>query len=419
MKPQDITKRIYELESDSSYEGKYKIKYALASTLPDVEFMQFIEDEGFPEIYDKSLTRRGLNNRFSCRQRIAIDKEIKELSSPQCKRRVALKDNLKKRYKYAFPKDQEKVLRCMLSHSTVKERQWAYSKLTADWNKWGESFSKDILTVFEKYQDVDCANLITKHMPTSFVYQNRELLAEKVGWQRVIVATGKDYPETIDLSKLTPNEVVRTIVRLGLNEYKGFIEDTLYNNILREIEYILSAGKMDDSSRLTASENTKPVLPFSTEGALDKSYLSQYFSRYQPSGYYSYAKTLSLRDIGGVSLALWAMGRLGMADEIVRFAEYDMATEEDLTHMAEDYDTLPFKVEAWLFKAYNHILTNRYGKMPLSDDEMMERFVGKVPLDRLNFKCPENDLCQTTEVPESASEQVELMEKIGFGITKC
>lgn len=98
--------------------------------------MKFIEDEGFPEIYDKSLTRRGLNNRFSCRQRIAIKKEIEELLSQQCKRKTVLRDNLKNRYKYAFPKDQEKVLRCMLFQPSVKERQWAYSKLSASWSIW-------------------------------------------------------------------------------------------------------------------------------------------------------------------------------------------------------------------------------------------------------------------------------------------
>ena len=114
MRTQAITKYIAELESNSTYEGRYKIKYALASTLPDTAFMQFVEDEGFPEFYDNSITRRGLKNRFSCRQRIAIKKEIEELVSPNCKRKTFLRNNLKKRYKYAFQKDQEKVIRCML-----------------------------------------------------------------------------------------------------------------------------------------------------------------------------------------------------------------------------------------------------------------------------------------------------------------
>ena len=75
MKTQAITKYISELDNNFKYEGRLKIKYALASTLPDTAFMKFIEDEGFPEIYDNSITRRGLKNRFSCRQRIACHKE--------------------------------------------------------------------------------------------------------------------------------------------------------------------------------------------------------------------------------------------------------------------------------------------------------------------------------------------------------
>lgn len=46
MKTQEIVKHITELENYPSYDGRYKIKYALSSTLPDTAFMKFIEDEG-------------------------------------------------------------------------------------------------------------------------------------------------------------------------------------------------------------------------------------------------------------------------------------------------------------------------------------------------------------------------------------
>ena len=272
MKTQEILKHINELENNPSYDGRYKLKYALSSTLPDTAFMKFIEDEGFPEIYDKSIIRRGLNNRFSCRQRIAIEKEIKELSSPQCKRKVALKDNLKKRFKYAFPKDQEKVLRFMLLQPSVKERQWAYSKLNGAWDKWGGLFEKDVITIFEKYKDKDCATLIVKHLPTSYVYDNRERLAEKVGWQRVIVTVGKDYPDTIDLSKLNSHEAIRTIVNLKLSKHRGLIEVFLYSKILREIEYILSEGTLAGSHRVSESDNRFIIHHFESQESRDSFY---------------------------------------------------------------------------------------------------------------------------------------------------
>lgn len=421
MKTREIVKHITELKNYPSYDGRYKIKYALSSTLPDTAFMKFIEDEGFPEIYDKSLTRRGLNNRFSCRQRIAIEKEIKELSSPQCKRKVALKDNLKKRFKYAFPKDQERVLRCMLFQPSVKERQWAYSKLNAEWDKWGELFTDDIITIFERFKDSECATLIVRHLPVSYVYENKEVLASKVGWQRVIAVIGREYPETIDFSKLNSNEIVRTIVKLGLTEQRGYIEDVLYSNILREIEYIISAGEIVDNGRLAASEgkfNNHNLVPKEERdiiysepewGNTGKAYLTYYFGIQPPNSYYCHVRTISLRDIGGVSLALWAMGRLGMPEEIVQFSKYDMATEETFEYNKRDCQDLPVKIENWLFKAYNYILTSRYEEQPLSDEEMRRKFVGQ---------SSDNGEIQPIEVPEALSEQAKLLEEIGIVATK-
>lgn len=430
MKTQEIVKHIMELENYPSYDGRYKIKYALSSTLPDTAFMKFIEDEGFPEIYDKSLTRRSLNNRFSRRQRIAIEKEIKELSSPQCKRKVALKENLKKRFKYAFPKDQEKVLKCMLYQPSIKERQWAYSKMNAAWNKWCESFTDDIITIFERFKDSECATLIVRHLPVSYVYENSEILASKVGWQRVIAAIGKKHPETIDFSKLNSNEIVRTIVKLGLTEQRGYIEEVLYSNILREIEYIVSAGKCEDSDRLTASEgkfHNHHLVPieersnFYSEkewGNTGKAHLTYYFGVRPPVvNFCNYGKTLSLRDIGGVGLALWAMGRLGMAEEIVHFSKYDIATEEYLKYSSRDCQTVPAKVETWLFKTYNYILTTRHGEQPLSDDEMKKRFASKYSNNNTE-SCPDDGTILQIEVPEALSEQVKLLEDIGFVATK-
>ena len=429
MKTQEIVKHIMELENYPSYDGRYKIKYALSSTLPDTEFMKFIEDEGFPEIYDKSLTRRGLNNRFSCRQRIAIKKEIEELLSPQCKRKTVLRDNLKNRYKYAFPKDQEKVLRCMLFQPSVKERQWAYSKLSASWSIWGKLFEKDVIDIFEKYKDEAYFNLIVKCLPASYVYDNREELAAKVGWRRVMVATGKDYPTVIDLSKLNTDEAVRTIVNLKLSEHRKLIEELLYTNILREIEYIISAGKIVDNGRLAASEgkfNNHHLVPKEERdiiysepewGNTGKAYLTYYFGIQPPNSYYCHVRTISLRDIGGVSLALWAMGRLGMPEEIVQFSKYDMATEETFEYNKRDCQDLPVKIENWLFKAYNYILTFRYEEQSLSDEEMRKQFVGQSS-DNSKKQISDGGEIQPIEVPEALSEQAKLLEEIGFVPTR-
>lgn len=429
MRTQAITKYIAELGSNSTYEGKNKIKYALASTLPDTAFMKFVEDEGFPEFFDNSITRRGLKNRFSCRQRIAIKKEIEELVSPNCKRKTFLRDNLKKRFKYAFPKDQEKVIRCMLFQPSVKDRQWAFSKLSASWSRWGGLFEEDVTSIFEKYQDVACATLIVKCLPASYVYHNREELAVKVGWQRVIVATGKDYPDTIDLSKLNSYEAIRTIVNLKLSKHRELIEVFLYSKILREIEYILSEGKLTGSHRVSEPDNRFTFHHFESQenrdsyycekewGNTGKGHLPYYFGIRPPDDRFSYLKTLSLRDIAGVGLALWAMGRLRMAEEIVQFSKYDMATEETLKYSIRDCQNVPTKIEAWLFKTFNYIRVNVYGEHPLSDEEMRNRFVGQSSDNSMGYSSKISEI-HPIETPEVLLEQVKLLEDIGFVATK-
>jgi hypothetical protein len=317
----------------------------------------------------------------------------------------------------------------MLYQPSIKERQWAYSKMNAAWDKWCELFTDDITTIFGRYKDSECATLIVRHLPASYVYENREILASKVGWQRVFAVIGKDYPETIDFSKLNSNEVVRTIVKLGLTEHRGLVENLLYSNILREIEYVISAGKCADSERLTASEgkfHNHHLVPIEERniiysenewGNTGKAYLTYYFGIQQPSSHFSYGRTVSLRDIGGVSLILWAMGRLGMAEEIVQFSKYDIDWEEHLAYSIRDCHTVPSKIENWLFKAYNYIRTTRNGEQPLSDDEMVKRFVGQ-SLENEDGQLSDISQAKPIEVPAAVSEQVRLLEDIGFVATK-
>ena len=58
MKTQEILKHITELENHPSYDGRYKIKYALSSTLPDTAFLKFIEDgdrDGSVQVFPNSF----------------------------------------------------------------------------------------------------------------------------------------------------------------------------------------------------------------------------------------------------------------------------------------------------------------------------------------------------------------------------
>ena len=115
----------------------------------------------------------------------------------------------------------------------------------------------------------------------------------------------------------------------------------------------------------------------------------------------------------GVGLALWAMGRLGMAEEIVQFSKYDITTEETLKYSISDCQNVPTKIESWLFKTYNYIRAIVYGEQPLSDEEMRKRFVGQSTGSDMK-QLYDNGEIQPIVVPEVISEQVKILEGIGF-----
>ena len=128
-------------------------------------------------------------------------------------------------------------------------------------------------------------------------------------------------------------------------------------------------------------------------GNTRRGHLTYYFGIRPLNDNCSYGKTLSLRDIAGVSLALWAMGRLGMAEEIIRFSKYDMVTEEHFVYSIRDCPTVPVKIEAWLFKVYNYILSTVYDGHPLTDDEMIVQFVAQGP-DYSKSQPPDSSIIQ-------------------------
>ena len=68
-----------------------------------------------------------------------------------------------------------------------------------------------------------------------------------------------------------------------------------------------------------------------------------------------------------------------MAEEIIQFSKYDMATEEHFVYSIRDCQTVTGKIETWLFKAYNYILSTVYDRQPLTDDEMIVHFVAQAP----------------------------------------
>lgn len=93
---------------------------------------------------------------------------------------------------------------------------------------------------------------------------------------------GKEHPELVKRELLSPDEWIRTITDLRLHQYEDEIEEHLYQTIANEARKLLNG-----------------------------------------EGWYHHGRgneqCLTLRDLPGVSVAVWSMGQMGMAEAILHF----------------------------------------------------------------------------------------------------
>ena len=320
MKPTEILRHIEEIETMHSYGGRYKTAYALVCSLPDAELMQYVETHGFPDYLVKLIKRRGLEKQFITRQKSSVSRMIKQLSKPDCTKKTPLREGLKSRFPFVPQTYQRKILHCMLTQGTKKERLWSYTRL--NWH-WDDAFIQPIECCYTEYHEVESASLIVKNFPLDYVYQHHDELAAVAGWGYVIRRLGKEYPELVRKELLTLSEWVRTVTDLRLHEYEKDIEDYIYQTIVSEVE------------KLRKQE-------------------SWYFHQNGDRRFFT------LRDLPGVSVAVWSMGQMGMADAILRFQQYDKQFE---WYMPEDIpeDKQEEMFYSWLDDIYNTITAGKLG----------------------------------------------------------
>lgn len=314
MKPSETRKHIDEIESMHGYDGRYKTIYALVCSLPDKELMQYVETHGFPSYYMRLVARRGLERAFAARQKNTVSRMLKQLSLPDCKNKTQLRERLKQRYPHVPLSYRQRILRCMLTQGTKKERLWVYTRL--GW-QWDDSFAHAIEQCLAEYHEVECAYLILDHFPTAFVYERREEFAQMVGWRRVMSSVGKDYPDIIDRERLSPLEWLQVVVDLHLTEHRGDIEDYLYHKITSVTDSIMSGVYHQDCPQ-------------------------------------------SLRDLPDVNWTVWAMGQMGMSEAILRFQAFDRKFE---TYVPEDIDDekRAETVYPWLCDVYDTFAVGMLG----------------------------------------------------------
>lgn len=320
MKPSQTLQHIQRVESMYHYDGRYKTAYALVCTLPDRELMQYVEMQRFPDFLIRIIKRRGIEKPFLVRQKSTVSRMLRQLLAPGCTNKTALREGLKMRYRFVPTNYQHKILHSMLSQGTKKERLWAYTRL--DWH-WDDDFILPIETCFWKYHEVESASLIVRYFPLDFVYEHHERLAVFAGWGYVMRRLGKEHPELVRKELLTPDEWIRTVTHLHLQDYEADIEDHLYQSIANEVRQLLDG-----------------------------------------EGWYHHGpeeeRCLTLRNLPGVSLAVWSMGQMGMADAVMRFMEYDQQYEWHLPgEMPKEMEEEMLR--SWLSDIYTSIAVSKLG----------------------------------------------------------
>lgn len=379
MEPIEIRKHIDEIwfSEDDCYT---RTAVALAEALPDQELLDLVEDyyfkkgvspvigknrDGSPRysVFIKLIRQRGLDKRLAQRQKKPIERAMTELSAEGCKRKMLLREQLKNRYVVASESDRKKILRFMLQQPTKKERQWAYARINGNWD---ETYRDDIATAFEEKLDNDTAIIIMNHFPAEFIHRHRKRLAAVVGLAWVYKRIGKEYSDNIDVESIPLlSEKVSVIARLGLTDYAGYLESLLYETIAAEVEYILTWGGsscFDESFDWSAYDGhsgwndfVNPEWHSYVKDWEDVCgfYLPRYFGL-KDSLYM--ANNLSLYSFSGVGKIIWAMGKLGMADAIVRFSKINHGLRRGFSYHDEFCrNHVPYNVLAWLREIYAQI----------------------------------------------------------------
>lgn len=377
MKSKDDVKAFREFDTifdKGQFEDYYKLRFQMLFSLPDKEFMEELDLGLFKsDFIAQVIKRRGLEKKFAQFHNQLATSEIAELQKPDCNQKHRLKTSLKRRFQYVTPKYKREILDCMLGQPTKTEREWACQKLRKNWDPY---FTEKCMELFERHHEFNCALLVLERLPHPYIYENRKKLSEILGILKVIYVLGNEYPDILEFDKLTAGEKLRAIVNLNLVDRCNEVEKMLYDNLTAEIEYILSAGKIKSRHQITIDTHNTITWGKANTGE-ETDYFESLFDRDMdfymldnywnsvPLGHLAYyfnfptpdesfdgcSKTLTLLSINGTYLCLWAMGKLGMTQEILRFAKIDKKLQVKIYSCF--HEEIPTLIDDWLFKILN------------------------------------------------------------------
>ena len=222
-------------------------------------------------------------------------------------RKVAdARKKLKLRYEYQSFAVQRRILKAFLNSGNQADRGWAYRQLL---KRWDEHFGSSIRLLWETHREEGCARVVINSLPEPYVWEHRAALG-----------AGSNYiPLCIRLAKHPGFEIDRSRINDGPSGC-----DYLY--------IMARAGR-----KIKGEEALEPLFRF-IAGEISGSRYSMARSRVmecnRDTGSFLYLSTML---IPGVERVIWCMGRLGLAEELIFYSEWDNGLREEFAEIWEEY----------------------------------------------------------------------------------
>lgn len=212
---------------------------------------------------------------------------------------VESRTRLQSLFPYLEWKTQLQVLELFISSSVKSEREWALKYINRDWSIIGDLRRNErnkwmacLTGVWEQCHDHECAMIILKNFPLSYIQEHSDELIRQCGYLQVDIRLAESDKYDINQGVLTDVQYLYVMVKAGRAASDDLCEAVLAESIL---------------SLLTLDEYP--------------------FERWD-NGF-------SLLADSDVGLVVWCLGQLKKPDLIMRFYECDKILQRAMAYLAQ------------------------------------------------------------------------------------
>ena len=300
-----------------------------------------------------------------------ISSLLKQLADKKSGKVMSSRKKLQDRFEKQDFQTQRKILKAFLS-SSKKDRLWAYAWLRKNWDN---MLYEKVKSLWELYHERECGQVVLKYFPVEYVYNNREELDTDDNYTWLCIRL-INYPQfQIDKERLC---------LIGKNKLRPnpFRERNFYRCI-GEVEYLYILAK--SKSKIKKGEATRILYKQIVANLYDDKIsckLKELFYDVLQNNYYkiyseNYYPTTKWFD--NVSIIFWCMGRLGLAEELIAYEEWDNMVQHRLVDSADYKELLKYHIDDFCEGCYTlfrntiiECLPNEYKCLIYDEDKYIQ-----------------------------------------------